>query len=250
MGWREDHDDSWAKIMDIAGPELVSASYLTDVYDLFDSLEIDSAAGDKSAPLKVIHLCVGLGLSVPEWAKHDFVQACDDGYGGKLKSWDEAFDHPNTPGKVQRDDRDKDFDLQVYEAVEAARGTTPIDDTLFAQIGRDMGIGGKTLVKRLYREVKERTEDVKAELDEFDPRESKIHQARCAFIYCAVGQTMSTGRRLDDSVFAEVGGYLNIDNVTDVKRLYEMVATTGYGLTHVSSCVEVALEVVQEEEGS
>jgi len=38
----------------------------------------------------------------------------------------------------------------LWKVFYASQGGQPIDDTLFSEIGRELGIGGKTEVKRLY----------------------------------------------------------------------------------------------------
>jgi hypothetical protein len=74
------------------------------------------------------------------------------GKEGLLKSWDEAWGHPPTRTQYQRWIRDTQAVFDVHRLVAKAQADgRSLTDELFEEIGRELGIGGKTHVKKLYK---------------------------------------------------------------------------------------------------
>src|SRR5262245_13207831 len=192
---------------------------------LFQELEAEFGDGDVSAALQCVHVCVADGIppqAWPAWARKYFVYACQEGYEGKLKSWDDVFGHPYSEDKYRREIRDAHFPQVIYERVEAARKAgRPIDDKLFEEVGLALGIGGKTLTKRLYDRARDQLAEVEfavgqdaAEME----RNAKIDKARMEVVWRSVEALSAQGQPLD-KIFGELAFLLSTD-VEDVTSLY------------------------------
>jgi hypothetical protein len=165
--WKRDH----AMMMDALPPGLHEAVLKEDIAELSMVLEAEFTAGDISAPLKVVHLCIAMDMPIPEWAKRYFIDSCDAGFTGELKSWNQVFGPPTTRGAATREIRDRVFAPKIHERVEAAHaGGRAIDDELFKEIGRELGVGSKTLVKKLYARSKLAVEEVEAGIEAHEAR--------------------------------------------------------------------------------
>lgn len=113
-------------------------------------------AGDNNALLGAIRICANHDIVLPEWTSRAFIRAYDDVLNFKKGSWDEAFGHPIPKGKhlsALRKKRTKKW--AVWNAVQDAIKTKnqAIDEQLFAEIGKDLGLG-KTLAAEFYYSCK------------------------------------------------------------------------------------------------
>jgi hypothetical protein len=182
---------------------------------LFLDLEAEFVAGDVSAVLKCVHLCVvdeRPPQAWPEWARDYFVDKCEEGYEGKLKSWDQVFGHPYTEDAHRRNIRDAHFPWVIYKRIEAAKEAgRPIDDKLFEEVGLELGVGGKTLTKNLYARARDAVAEVKEGI--------KIHEARMEVVYRTVEALSAQGEPLD-KIFGELANFLHTDEA-DVIRLHK-----------------------------
>ena len=118
--------------------------------DMIDRLGKSFATGrDPGAVLHAIWLCLRYDVPVPEWAKRSFIRTYAKGLHGNLRPG-EWFKPARTKAQAERRLRQMNATPEVWRMVEGRRFGEPIDDKLFQRIGRELGIGSKTLVKHLY----------------------------------------------------------------------------------------------------
>jgi len=122
--------------------------------------EAEYRAGDQAALMRMIVCCAFNKSALPDWAAKEIIDWGFAAQGDLFGSWDEVFGKPNgkpcpfKPGRrtaYQHKRHQEMFSDRIAWAVyEASKRGRPIDDTLFSEIGRKLGVGGKTTVKRLY----------------------------------------------------------------------------------------------------
>ena len=118
-----------------------------------DGLEKSFSTGkDPSATLEAIRFCIIFRLAIPEWAQTAFLSVLCKATRGEYRSWDQAWGRPPTRGKAVRFWRDYAGAGAVTNAVDDAN--QPKTDELFARVGRQLGIGGATRVKQVYRSLR------------------------------------------------------------------------------------------------
>jgi hypothetical protein len=111
--------------------------------------------GEKAALLEMMFHCATSNQPLPEWARNAFMQGYCVVREGYAPSWDDLFGKPH-PGKkhlrtIQLDGQKWSVHSRVLDIRE--RENAPIDGALFERVGRELGIGGKTLVSKLYYSV-------------------------------------------------------------------------------------------------
>jgi hypothetical protein len=118
----------------------------------------DFDGGDRTALLYVMVECINHGCTVPEWAGVEFKKLISQVERGEFKgkngapSYDAAFGKPWRP----KEDSLFRFAESVYEAcMERKEKGEPLSDATFEAVGRELGIGGATTIKRLYSGWKE-----------------------------------------------------------------------------------------------
>lgn len=119
----------------IAAPELVK-------------LENSFATGkDPGAALHAVFLCFWADLEVPDWAQREFRRIYAAGLHGRLgpKDW---FKPARTKAQAERYFRSLDAAPKVWRMVREAK--EPIGNELFEKVGKELGIGGRTLVQELW----------------------------------------------------------------------------------------------------
>jgi hypothetical protein len=116
--------------------------------------------GDGFAVLACIRTCVTNDLVAPEWLAYAFNAHFDKVLNCRVGSWDAAFGKPY-PGKHLRNlqqRRKLRFDvLDRIRDILKTESKTAVDETLFAQVGREFNIG-KTLCGEMYYEAKRLTQ--------------------------------------------------------------------------------------------
>jgi hypothetical protein len=133
--------------MSAAEPETFEelASYLRSEYE----------GGNKAALPEMIWHCVLYDQPVPPWARDAYVEVYSSVMSGGASSWDAVFGKPHPKGKhidsIWRKNRKYEVYWRVMEIHE--RDGDAIGDELFERVGRDLGIGGKTVVEELYSKV-------------------------------------------------------------------------------------------------
>jgi hypothetical protein len=93
-------------------------------------------------------------LPIPAWLTLAYLQAFRDIYQYRAKSWDDVFGKPHPKGThldAKRQEWEKSI-LVYHRVKEILRNEpgTPIDGYLFERVGREFGIGGKTLTEKYY----------------------------------------------------------------------------------------------------
>lgn len=129
---------------------------MDDLSEILCDLEKSFNTGKRPwAVLTAVHLSIRSGIKAPEWARRELDRIMDRAFIGELKSWDDAFGRPPTRGSFERFVK---FSKAIVGAdrmiAEARERGEPIDDRLFDKIGRALGVGGKTSVKKAYRALK------------------------------------------------------------------------------------------------
>jgi hypothetical protein len=110
-----------------------------------------SAKQHPSAAFKAVFICFVHDIPVPAWAKRSFVYLLGLSLKGEFRSWDHVLGRPPTKAEVRRWQRHADAIPEVSRLIrEASKAGEPINDALFESIGRKLGIGGKTTVKKIY----------------------------------------------------------------------------------------------------
>jgi hypothetical protein len=115
----------------------------------------DGGKGDRQILLWAIMYSARDKELVPEWAAKSLEDIMYRMAEGQFETWDDAFGKPRAEGVQQRKIQGDSRMTEVWSLVQQRPKGTPIDDNLFADIGRKLGIGGKTKVKELYNRAKE-----------------------------------------------------------------------------------------------
>lgn len=117
--------------------------------------------GNKSAIPEALYLCALNDLPIPRWLACAYLEAFRDVVlRYRAKSWDQVFGKPHKKGThlgAKRQFREES--LAVYQRVKEILRTesdTPIDGYLFERVGKEFGVGGKTLAEGYYYHWKER----------------------------------------------------------------------------------------------
>jgi hypothetical protein len=103
-------------------------------------LKRDFEAGDKSALLYTIYVCLEFRWPIPEWARVAFLDACEAVKRFEIGSWDEIFGRPvpkSTHLKTERRKEQLRFEIIACVKILKARGDR-IDKELFEKIGKKL----------------------------------------------------------------------------------------------------------------
>jgi hypothetical protein len=111
--------------------------------------------GDQGALLHFIDFCFLQRRDVPAWAREKFREAIGKVRSFEVKSWDEVFGRPLKKGKQLAALRRRSEALsKVWKLVNARRRAgEALDKRLFEAVGREVGIGGATVVEKMYYEL-------------------------------------------------------------------------------------------------
>jgi hypothetical protein len=112
--------------------------------------------GDQGELLRFINWCFVQRREVPAWARQKFDDAVNRVRGFEVKSWDDVFGRPLRKGQQLAANRRKGVETaaRVWKCANARRRAgEPVDKATFAAIGRDLGIGGSTVVSEIYGTV-------------------------------------------------------------------------------------------------
>jgi hypothetical protein len=118
----------------------------------------DYQSGNKRHLFDTIYFCAANKRKLPDWAREMIIMAHLRSRYGRLKSWEEIFGKP-FPGKSRKGILTKARALEVWIAVrqrvEKRQSTKdqPIDEGLFEEVGKELGVGGHSTVSKLYYQV-------------------------------------------------------------------------------------------------
>lgn len=111
-------------------------------------------SGQEEAIMEALYICTFNSLPVPLWLEMAFLNAYRKVRQYRAKSWDEVFGKPHRKGThlaTKRQEREKS--LLVYyriREIKESEPQTPIDGSLFERVGRELALGGKTLIEEYY----------------------------------------------------------------------------------------------------
>lgn len=126
-------------------------------------VELEKAHNETQNPaiiLEAIYHCTLNDFAIPEWCALAYLNAYRKVTHFKAKSWDDVFGRPHPKG-THLDARREEL-VQGHEVyrrineIKAAEPETPIDEYLFERVGRELAIGGKTKVAKIYYTFKEK----------------------------------------------------------------------------------------------
>jgi hypothetical protein len=115
-------------------------------------LKREFEAGNKSALLDGLYACLELKRPIPKWLQVAFLNAFEAVERLEIRSWDEVFDAP-VPRYTHLKSKKRKAELLplIIARVEAAlKAKRAVDKSLFAQIGKELGIGGGTTTSNIY----------------------------------------------------------------------------------------------------
>ncbi len=125
------------------------------------------------AVMNAVYLCSKNNFKLPKWCREAFVTFFDKIMSGEARSWDDCLG-PLYPKGAHIDSQRKivDYGLLVYrrinilnsagKALGRRRNPNAIDGALFERVGRELGIGGKTVTEKIYYITKKVVEDTRA----------------------------------------------------------------------------------------
>ena len=111
--------------------------------------------GDQGALLHFISWCFLQRRDVPAWAQEKLRDATSKALTFQIKSWDEVFGRPLKRGKQLAAERRRYLaDAEIWKRVNARRRAgAALDKHLFAAVGKELGIGGATVVENIYYKI-------------------------------------------------------------------------------------------------
>jgi hypothetical protein len=132
-----------------------------------DCEEARFRGGDKYALAMALRICANHALALPSWVARAYIDGFDAVHMNRDRSWDLLFG-PAILKKALRNREDKSGAVMLeiqrlhrakvghpHKSDEYFTSGEPIDDELFAKVGKNLGIG-TTLVKKYYRHEKNR----------------------------------------------------------------------------------------------
>jgi hypothetical protein len=114
--------------------------------------------GNKTAILMGIVTCIDFDQKIPEWCQDAFLDAFTEVRAFGAKSWDDVFGQPHKKGmNLDAARKARLFGHQVWARVEELKKDgDAVDGYLFERVGKEFGIGGKTLAETYYYQEKRR----------------------------------------------------------------------------------------------
>jgi len=115
---------------------------------------------NKSIILEAVFVCTLNDFDLPEWLKAAYRTAYRNVRHYRAGSWSEAFGPAHPKGAhipAKRELRENEYLIynRIREII-ALEPETPIDGHLFERVGRELGIGGKTKISKIYYKIKKR----------------------------------------------------------------------------------------------
>jgi hypothetical protein len=110
-------------------------------------------AGNQTALLPMILICVQDQKPLPDWAGTAFENAYHLVVTGGARSWDDVFGKPYPKGKHVHSSSGKlsrAFAIHALVRDIHKKEGVPIDVGLFDRVGRGTGFGGSTVIGKLY----------------------------------------------------------------------------------------------------
>jgi hypothetical protein len=105
--------------------------------------------GDKTALLDVLYYYITRGVQPPTWVKLKFYDAYAEVYDRHASSWDDVFGKPWPQRHLDDLQSLKCFAAPIVQCVEELKKTQPVDQALFEEVARRIGIGSRK-VREVY----------------------------------------------------------------------------------------------------
>jgi len=153
------HDDAWQAQEEWEkryGPNIagrgpffrwIGATELKTIYEKYRT-------GNCSAIMEALSICSLNSLPIPQWCEKAFLVSYRKVKFYKAKSWDDVFGRPHPKGmhvEAKRQELEKSY--LIYRRIEQIKKEEPhtaIDGALFERVGKEFGVGGKTLTEGYY----------------------------------------------------------------------------------------------------
>jgi hypothetical protein len=118
--------------------------------------------GNKGVILYAILDCVERDQLLPVWLKKAFFDAFWSVQDWEVRSWDDVFGKPHPKGTNLEATRNRIlYPSKVYQRIEELREAgQAVGVALFEKVGRELGIGGKTLTEQFYYQEKRRRQEI------------------------------------------------------------------------------------------
>ena len=130
-------------------------------------------AGDKTAILLCLATCIGNDVPIPQWCAYAFTVAIGDITSYRAESWEDVFGRAHKKGTNFHAHRKRNqYKMAVWKRIQSLRETKPdtaIDGYLFETVGKELGIGGKTLTEEYYYEVENTQKALRELLEKLKP---------------------------------------------------------------------------------
>jgi hypothetical protein len=123
-----------------------------------------------------IAICANLGVALPKWAAGVYIASYKNLLNYHSPSWESIFGPPTPKGQQLDKLRKRHLNSfrVAYEIQRRHRDGAPIDDQMFAEVGRELGIGGATLVKDYYADEKRAMERIQDQLTRDHMKREKV----------------------------------------------------------------------------
>ena len=107
--------------------------------------------GDKDQILYWLSFCIKNHRPIPDWLEQAFLKAYHAGRMFEIKSWDDVFGKPLKKGKrLATERRNMKLTRLIFERVcDLQKAGKPIDQELFAAVGKELSVSG-SVVRDLY----------------------------------------------------------------------------------------------------
>lgn len=131
----------------------LGAEELKELYKIYKEKK------DPAVIIEGLYVCSLNSLPLPRWCEYGFLSAYRNVHHYRAKTWDDVFGKPHQRGthlEAKRQEREKRH--LVYRRIEQIKKDEPAtatDGDLFERVGKEFGIGGKTLTEEwYYKELK------------------------------------------------------------------------------------------------
>jgi len=111
-------------------------------------------SGDNGAILKALHICFSKQLPIPKWCSTAYLNKYRQVKFYQAKTWGDVFGNPHPSGThLATKKQEIDYSFRVYDRIKQIKAddpSIPVDGWLFERVGKEFGIGGKTLTEEYY----------------------------------------------------------------------------------------------------
>lgn len=128
-------------------------------FDLLSMAAVYESTKNAGIVLEAIFTCAINGFAIPMWCAQAYIDAVREVRHFEAKSWDDVFGNPHPKGTQLEAKKSKRYKSPaVHNRVTEIKKTnpeTPIDRSLFEEIGKEFGLCG-SLAEKYYYSFKEK----------------------------------------------------------------------------------------------